>query len=81
VSRTAPRRLRGSVLGLYAALSAVAGSVGSLLGGWIAARGFVPAFAVAGVLVVAGGAVVLVTRGLSERRAGGDPETPEAATD
>jgi MFS family permease len=81
VSRTAPRRLRGSVLGLYAALSAVAGSVGSLLGGWIAARGFVPAFAVAGALVVAGGAVVLVTRGLSERRAGADPETAEAATD
>lgn len=65
VSRLAPERARGGVLGLYAALSAVAGSLGGLLGGWTAGRGFDLAFLVAAGLVVAGAVVVLAVRGLS----------------
>lgn len=65
VSRLAPKRVRGGVLGAYAAISAVAGSVGALLGGWIASRSFEAAFFVAGGLVVAGGVLVFSARRLS----------------
>ncbi|GGL63654.1 MFS transporter [Halocalculus aciditolerans] len=65
VSRLTPKETRGGVLGLYAALSAVAGALGGLLGGWIASRAFDLAFGVAAVLVVAGGLVVLLARHLA----------------
>ena len=55
VTRDAPGRSRGAVLGTYAALSAVGGSLGRLLGGAVAAVSFVLAFAVAAALVFAGG--------------------------
>jgi MFS family permease len=62
VTRYAPGRSRGGVLGIYAALSAVGGSLGSLVGGAIAAVSFPIAFVVAGGLVLAGGALVIVAR-------------------
>ncbi|MFB6078681.1 MAG: MFS transporter [Halarchaeum sp.] len=65
VSRFAPPAARGGVLGMYAALSAVAGAIGGLLGGWIAAYRFDLAFAVAAALVVLGAAVVYGVEQLS----------------
>lgn len=65
VSRLAPATVRGEALGLYTALSAVAGGFGSLLGGWLGARDFTLAFAVAGGLVLVGAGVVLVVRARS----------------
>lgn len=60
VARYATPANRGAALGLYTALSSVAGGVGGLLGGWLASTyDYVSTFAVAGVLVVAGAAVVL----------------------
>ncbi|WP_435101734.1 MFS transporter [Halarchaeum sp. P4] len=58
VSRFAPANARGGILGTYAALSAVAGAVGSLLGGWVASYRFDAAFVLAAVLVVLGGVIV-----------------------
>lgn len=66
VTRLAPMTVRGEALGVYAALGAFAGGIGSVLGGWIAARGYLLAFGVAGGLVVVGAGVVLAIR----RRAG-----------
>ncbi len=59
VTRLAPPAVRGEVLGAYTALAAVAGGVGGVLGGWLATRGYVVAFAVAGGLVVVGAGGVL----------------------
>lgn len=78
VSRIADPKTRGAVLGAYAAVSAVAGALGSLLGGLLAARGFGLAFAVSGALVIAGAVVVALARGLS-RPAG--PVTTALADD
>jgi len=68
VSRFAPRNARGAVLGTYAALSAVGGGVGGLLGGWIGSHSFDAAFVVAASLVVVGGAVVAAAETLSVTR-------------
>jgi predicted MFS family arabinose efflux permease len=57
VTRLAPPAIRGEALGAYAALGALAGGIGSVLGGWLAAVGYGLAFAVAGALVIAGAAV------------------------
>lgn len=65
VTRLAPRSARGEALGVHAALVTAAGGVGGLLGGWLAAVGFLVAFAAAGGLVAAGAALVAVLRGLS----------------
>ena len=66
VTRIAPAQLRGEALGVYAALSALAGGIGSIGGGAVATRfGFTAAFASAGVVIVAGGALVLALRALS----------------
>jgi len=59
VTRLAPHGVRGEALGVYGALGAVGGGVGGLLGGWLAGRGFLLTFAVAGGLVAVGAAVVL----------------------
>lgn len=73
VTRLAPAALRGEAMGLYVALSAVAGGVGSVLGGTLAGgAGYGPAFAVAGGLVLAGAGIVALLR----RR-----PTPEGATE
>jgi MFS family permease len=60
VTRLSPPSIRGEALGVYGALVAVGGGAGGLLGGWLAGRGYLVAFAVAGGLVVAGTAVLLV---------------------
>lgn len=65
VSKFAPKADRGAVLGLYAALAAISGAFGGLLGGWVASRAFDLAFAVAAVLVVAGGVLLLSARQIS----------------
>ena len=60
VTRLSPPTIRGEALGVYAALGALAGGVGSVVGGRLAADSYALAFAVAGGLVVAGAAVALV---------------------
>jgi MFS family permease len=60
VTRLAPTGVRGEALGVYGALVAVGGGAGGLLGGWLAGLGYTVAFAVAGGLVVAGTAVLLL---------------------
>lgn len=65
VSRFAPAGARGSILGTYAALAAVAGAVGGLLGGWVAASSFGVAFVVAAGLCVVGAIGVYGARRLS----------------
>ncbi|WP_435070035.1 MFS transporter [Haloplanus sp. C73] len=62
VTRLSPPIVRGEALGVYSALAALAGGVGSIAGGWLASLGYDYAFAFAGGLVFAGGAVVLVLR-------------------
>ncbi|MFB6130316.1 MAG: MFS transporter [Salinigranum sp.] len=69
VSRLAPARTRGGILGIYAALSAVGGALGSLLGGWLAGRGFDLAFLVSALFVASGATVVLAARRLSSTTA------------
>jgi len=59
VTILAPPAIRGEALGAYAALGALAGGVGSVLGGWLAAIGYPLAFGAAGALVLAGAAVAL----------------------
>ncbi|MFB6253747.1 MAG: MFS transporter [Halobacteriaceae archaeon] len=65
VSKFAPERTRGSILGIYAALSAIAGTVGGLFGGWLASYAFNLAFGVAALLVITGGGIVGIVRQLS----------------
>lgn len=62
VTRIAPASIRGEALGVFAALAAVAGGVGSVLGGRLAAGDFGLAFGAAGALVLAGAAVILLVR-------------------
>ncbi|MEF8780427.1 MAG: MFS transporter [Haloferacaceae archaeon] len=62
VTRLAPMTVRGEALGVYAALGAFAGGVGSVLGGWLAGTGYVLAFGTAGGLVVVGAGIVLRLR-------------------
>ncbi|GAA0671780.1 MFS transporter [Natronoarchaeum mannanilyticum] len=70
VTRLAPTSLRGEALGVYAALSALAGGVGSVAGGWLAAGpGFSTTFAVAGALVLAGAVLIGLLREISARTA------------
>lgn len=61
VARYASPSRRGAALGLYTALSAGAGGIGGLAGGWLATSlGYVSTFGVAGGLVLVGSALVLV---------------------
>ncbi|MFC7044038.1 MFS transporter [Halobacteriaceae archaeon GCM10025711] len=64
VTRLAPRYVRGKALGQYTALSGVGSGVGSVLGGAIAASlNYAAAFAVAGLLVLAGAGLALLAHG------------------
>ena len=70
VTRLAPPSLRGEALGVYTALSTLAGGIGSIAGGALAdAADFAVAFGVAGAVIVVGAAVVVSLRGISERTA------------
>jgi MFS family permease len=62
VTALAPEAVRGEALGVYAALAALAGGIGSLLGGWLATAGYLIAFGAAGGLVVVGAAIVFGLR-------------------
>jgi MFS family permease len=63
VTRLAPSSIRGEAFGAYLALSAAAGGLGNLLGGWLAARfSYGLSFAAAAVLVLLGAGVVLGVR-------------------
>lgn len=65
VTRLAPATVRGEALGVYAAVGALAGGVGGLLGGALAARDYLLAFLVAGALVAVGAGLVVVMRSLT----------------
>lgn len=58
VTKLAPAFIRGEALGVYSALSALAGGVGGLLGGWLATVTYSMTFGAAGVLVIIGAGVV-----------------------
>ena len=62
VTRLSPIAIRGEALGMYAALGALAGGIGSILGGWLAAVSYVIAFGAAGGLVLAGAGIVSFIR-------------------
>lgn len=68
VTRLAPPSLRGEALGVYAALGALAGGIGSVGGGLLADLvGFGAAFGAAGGAVLLGAVLVGALRGISER--------------
>lgn len=68
VTRIAPAELRGEALGVYAALSALAGGIGSIAGGALATQyGFGIAFGIAGGVILVGAAFVLALRSISSR--------------
>ena len=72
VTRIAPADLRGEALGVYAALSALAGGIGSIGGGALATTsGFAVAFGGAGVVILAGAALVAALRGIPFAMGGG----------
>ncbi len=66
VTRLAPAAIRGEALGMYTAVSSVAGFLGSLLGGGLAERSYVLAFGTAGFFVVLGALLVYRLRHVSE---------------
>ena len=81
VTRLAPPSVRGEVLGVHTALGAVAGGIGSVLGGWAASFGYLAAFGVAGGLVLLGALLVGSLRVLSAgTRATDPPAQPVAET-
>jgi len=71
VTRLSPAAIRGEALGMYAALGALAGGLGSVAGGWLAADSYGLAFGFAGALVLAGATVVFAVG----RRVDGTPRT------
>lgn len=86
VTRLAPAGARSRALGAYVAIGAMAGGVGSVLGGWLARFGYPLAFGVAGGLVILGAAVVATIRsphpslenGSEEHARDGDQDRPVA---
>lgn len=62
VTQLSPASIRGEAFGVYAALSAFAGGIGSVLGGWLAAASYTAAFVAAGGLVLLGATIVLGVR-------------------
>ena len=81
VTRLAPETVRGEAVGVYTALTAVAGFAGSLLGGWMAAISYGLAFGVAGALVLIGALLVYALRGAAgvDVSPASDSPAPEAA--
>lgn len=78
VTRLAPMTVRGEALGVYAALGAFAGGVGSVLGGWLAGTGYLLTFGAAGGLVILGAVVVLGLRRRSGYATRGKDGLPRA---
>lgn len=66
VTRMAPPAIRGEALGTYAAVSAVAGGIGSLFGGAVAEISYLLAFLVAGGFVLLGAMLVYRLRDLAD---------------
>ncbi len=62
VVRLTPPAIRGESLGMYASLGALAGGIGSLLGGWVGSISYVAAFLLAGGLIAVGAGLVLTLR-------------------
>lgn len=75
VTKLSPVVIRGESLGVYGALVAFGGGIGGLVGGWLAAAGYLLTFGIAGGLVFLGIAIVF---GLSRQAA---PPTPPAEVD
>jgi MFS family permease len=73
VTKLAPTSVRGESLGVHTAITAVAGGVGGLLGGWVASFGYLAAFGAAGGLVFLGAALVGSVRVLSASTDHGRP--------
>lgn len=77
VTRLAPEAIRGEALGAYAAVSAIAGALGSLLGGTVAAVSFLLAYGVSGTFVLLGAVLVFRLRNtLDERPPRDAPDAP-----
>ncbi|MFD1634340.1 MFS transporter [Haloplanus ruber] len=81
VTRLSPPTVRGEALGVYSALSTFASGVGSVVGGWLAATGYLRTFGVAGGLVAAGAVVVLLLRRRVGRDRAADTERTVYSTD
>lgn len=62
VASIAPIAVRGEALGVYAALTALAGGIGALAGGALGSRNFLLAFSVAGGLILVAAALVFGLR-------------------
>lgn len=60
VTRMAPSEIRSDVLGVYTALAAIAGGVGSVIGGWIGSYGATAAFGGAGALVLLSAVLIVL---------------------
>ncbi len=71
-----PISIRGEALGMYAALTALAGGIGALLGGWLGAIDYLIGFTFAGGLILVGAVVVFSLRG-PRMRPTPDSERPE----
>lgn len=65
VSRISSTRTRGGILGIYAALAAIASALGSLTGGWLASQTFTYAFIASFILVIFGAFIVVAARQIS----------------
>lgn len=77
VTRIAPADVRGEALGVYTALSVVAGGIGSIGGGALAnAFDFTVAFGVAGAVIFVGAGVVVALKGISARTRMTADQTP-----
>ncbi len=77
VTRLSPAAIRGEALGAYAAVSALAGGLGSLLGGAAAEVSFLLAFGVSGTFVLLGAALVYRLRNtLNGKSPANAPEAP-----
>lgn len=63
VTLLTPISIRGEALGMYAAMTALAGGIGAIVGGWIAAIDFQLGFATAGALIFIGASIVYRLRG------------------
>ncbi|MDY6764379.1 MAG: MFS transporter, partial [Halobacteria archaeon] len=65
VSRISSPQTRGGILGIYAALAAIASALGSLTGGWLASQTFTYAFIASFILVISGAFIVVAARQIS----------------